>query len=753
MISLFESTAQTFLSHGLGSIEPIEGVITEERNGVFELTVVVMVGSRHFDDIQPNRILYAETPTGKQPFRIYGIDEPLNGRVTVRARHLSYDLSYNTVMPFAASGVGTALTGLSNNAVETCPFTFWTDKTTSGTFNVTEPCSIRSRLGGVQGSILDRFGGEYEWDHWTVKLWNHRGADRGVTLRYGKNITDIQQENNLENVVTGIVPFWKGEDTIVTLPEKAVYSEYVNNYPYRRTVPIDFSSDWENAPTVAQLRAKAENYITANDIGKPKISIKVSFVPLWETEEYKNVALFERIFLCDTIGVYFERYHIDSRAKMVKYEWDLLKKRYRSIELGEARSNMASTVVSLTSDIQENILDTKSSLEKAIDYATDMITGNNGGYITLRTDADGKPYELLIMDTKDITTARDVWRFNQAGLGHSSTGYNGQYTLGILQNGSINATMITTGVLLTSLLQTGVIRSVNDNSTWDLDTGVITAKNLVIDSTNFKMDRNGSVIASDITLVNNAGGENIIDTSDFVVNDQGQITATGADISGTVRTGSSGRNIEMTGYSITGRENSTAYGTITFDRNRLTFDNAYLNLRGNIEVFGVSALEQGTVVTGLSSSSDSDNFVTRVSTEEDNFVKSVTATPGSETLVTGFKDSATQSDDFVKVVYLVTRDDVMIGIESLWYDEIAGEWKYTPETATCATGFDASRTEYGSALTNLELTTKKIDFVESVSTSSDSAITDVSYSTGSALTSASVSGSTKPVSQGIIMAS
>ena len=748
---LFESTAQTFNTHGIGTIEPVDGVVIGERNGQFEVQVDVMVGSRHFDDIRECRILYTETPTGNQPFRIYALDEPLNGRVTVRARHLSYDLSYNSVMPFTASGVGTALTGLKNNAVEDCPFTFWTDKTTTGTFTVDVPCSIRSRLGGAQGSILDRYGGEYEWDHWMVKLWNRRGTDRGVTLRYGKNITDLQQEKNLENVVTGIVPFWKGEDTIVTLPEKAVYSEYVNNYPYRRTVPVDFSGEWENAPTQVQLRAKAEAYIIANDIGKPKVSIKVSFIPLWQTEEYKDIAPLERVYLCDTVGVHYDRYNIDARAKVVKYEWDILKRRYRSIELGEARSNMASTVVNLTSEIQDNIQSTKSELEKAIDFATDMITGANGGNIVLRCNADGEPYELLIMDTKDITTARDVWRFNQAGLGHSSTGYNGPYTLGILQDGSINATMITVGILSTALLQTGVIRSANDNMTIDLDTGDITAKSLAVDTPYFKMTKYGSVVASDLTLVNNSGGENIIDTTDFTVNDRGQIVATGADISGTVRTGSSGRNIEITGYSITGRENSTAYGVITFDRGTLTLENSYINLKGNLQVDGYGAWETGNVVTDITKSESSGQFVTDVGYGTDSFVTSVSDSQSNMTFLTGISTGGSANvlnDASVTCTYVWVTEKVT----DIWLDA-SDTFHWSWDQVQVVDDAEISGLGHTSVLTAVNASSDTIYYVSGVSDRTGSAVTSVSKSKSDALTGFSITYSTKSVKQGLVMAS
>ena len=416
---LFSASETTFTSNGLGRLDPVKCVVTEERNGQYELETVVPVDSPHYADIANNMIIGVVPGDGAtlQAFRIYQITEPLNGLVTISARHLSYDLSYNTVMPFTAASVTAALLGLVTNSVETNPFTMWTDKTTSANFAVTVPQTFRSLLGGQRGSILDIYGGEYEFDNWTVKLWNNRGSDTDVTLRYGKNITDINQEQNLENVVTGLVPYWANETDLVTLPEKSVDSSYASSYPYKRTVPIDFSNEYENAPTQNQLRTRTESYITANNIGVPKVSIKVSFVALWQTEEYKNVAPLERVHLCDTVGVVFEKYGINTRAKVIKTEWDCLAERYLSIELGEARSNFAKTIVGMNDQTQTEIEDAKTFLEKAIDTATALITGNNGGYLKISTNADGQPYELLIMDTDDITTAANIWRWNLGGLG------------------------------------------------------------------------------------------------------------------------------------------------------------------------------------------------------------------------------------------------------------------------------------------------------------------------------------------------
>lgn len=477
---LFPANATSFTTNGIGRLDPTSCVVTEERNGQYELECVVPVESPHFEDIANNMILAVSPSDGAtlQAFRIYQITEPLNGLVTLAARHISYDLSYNSVMPFTAGSCSAALTGLSTYSVETQPFTFWTDKSVVADFAVKVPQAVRSCLGGQQGSILDVYGGVYEWDNWTVKLWTRRGADNGVTLRYGKNITDLSQEQNLESVVTGIVPYWASENAVVTLPEKSVDSTYASSYPYKRTVPVDFSSVWTDAPTESQLRAKAQAYILANKIGVPKVSIKVSFVALWQTEEYKTVAPLERVKLCDTVHIIFERYGIDAVAEVVRTEYDCLNERYRSIELGEARANLASTLVSMNDQTNQALENTTSELQNAIDRATNIITGQNGGWIKIKSNANNQPYELLIMDDPDETQATKIWRWNIGGLGYSSTGYEGPFGLAMTMDGEIVANFITSGQMSANHIRTGLIQSEATQtgtsvpvSSWDLDSG------------------------------------------------------------------------------------------------------------------------------------------------------------------------------------------------------------------------------------------------------------------------------------------
>lgn len=477
---LFPANATSFNTNGLGRLEPTKCTVIEERNGQYELSCIVPVSSPHYSDIRNNMIIAVSPSDGAtiQAFRIYQITEPLNGLVTLSARHISYDLSYNSVMPFTADSCSAALLGLNSYAVETQPFTFWTDKSVVADFAVKVPQPIRSCLGGQRGSILDVYGGVYEWDNWTVKLWTRRGSDNGVTLRYGKNITDLSQEQNLESVVTGIVPFWANESTVVTLPEKSVDSAYASQYPYKRTVPVDFSSEWESTPTAAQLRTRAQSYVVANKIGIPKISLKVSFVALWQTEEYKTVAPLERVKLCDTVHIIFERYNIDAVAEVVRTEWDVLNERYLSIELGEARANLANTLVQMNEQTNQALAETTSELQGAIDRATNIITGQNGGWLKINSDSNNRPYELLIMDAPDETQATKLWRWNIGGLGYSKDGYEGPYGTAMTMNGEIVANFITSGEMSANRVRAGLLVSTAKQTgteipvtTFNLDSG------------------------------------------------------------------------------------------------------------------------------------------------------------------------------------------------------------------------------------------------------------------------------------------
>lgn len=493
---LYESSETAFTSNGIGRLNDIIScTVTEERNGKFECEFAYPIDGELYDEITLGRFIYCSTSRGKkQPFEIYDSTKPLNGKVTFRARHISYRLSLIPVSPFTASSAATALSGLKSNSMETNPFTFWTNVSTAATYKQTIPASVRSRLGGVEGSVLDQFGGEYEWDMWTVKLWTQRGSNKGVSIRYGKNLTSLSQEESIENTITGIVPYFtdtEGNSVVGDL----ITTASAANFPYPRTICVDVSSNFQNTtPTKAQVNAAGQSYINTHSIGVPSVSLKVSFVNLADTEEYKDVAALETVYLCDTVNVYFEKLGVNATAKVITTEWDALLDKYNSIELGSARASLSSTIVAQEKALQS--YSTTSVMQQAINNATSLITGNKGGYVVIHEDElTGEPYEILIMDTNDINTATNVWRWNQSGWGYSSSGYAGPYTLAATIDGAIVADFITTGTL------TGLEIN-NGNGTFYVDSSgnaTMSSVNITSANTSARVDiNNGAVTTFDI---------------------------------------------------------------------------------------------------------------------------------------------------------------------------------------------------------------------------------------------------------------
>ena len=467
LIILYDHDEEAFTSNGLGALpDAASCTVTEERNGGYEVEMEYPLTGSHFSDIQKRRILYVKPNPydDPQPFRIYSITKPINGIVTVHAAHLSYDTSGSIVklFPADAGSASAAMSYLKNFSVPSTPFTFFTNVGKSGTMSVPKPSSIRSLLGGSDGSILDTFGGEYLFDKWNISLLESRGSNRGVTIRYGKNMTDLEQEENDTDFYTGVYPFWYSESEdggLVTLSANDGIVNAPGNYDFVKIMPLDLSSedfskettDSEGytttieKPTEAELLAAAQKYIADNKIGIPKVSLDVSFVMLAQTEEYKDFARLETVKLCDTVTVEFEKLGVKTTAKCIKTVYNVLTDKYDSIELGEPKSSLAETVSNQGTLIEE--ASDKSYMERAIQNATDLImSGKLGGYVTVTKN------EIYIADNKDLDKAVKVWRWNSGGLGYSSSGKDGPFGTAMTSDGKIVADYISTGNLDCSVL-------------------------------------------------------------------------------------------------------------------------------------------------------------------------------------------------------------------------------------------------------------------------------------------------------------
>lgn len=484
---LYNSSETNFTKNGIGWLKDCTKCSsTEELNGIFECEFSYPITGNFYKEIVPDRIIKVkpnETAT-PQLFKIYRTSKPINGIVKIYCQHISYDLNGNTVTPFTLSTTNatTILNAILDHCYYAHRFTAVSYSNTRSKFDLKIPVSARKCLGGMEGSVLDNFKGEFEFDNFTIKHHNSRGQDNGVTIQYGKNLTDITADTSIADVYTSVYPYATDEDgDYYELPEKVIELPSRSNYGEPRTLPLDLSDkfDSETRITAELLRQYANAYISNNKIDEIKQNIKISFVQLWQSKEYETIALLERVKLGDIVTVKYPALGVSVKAKVIKTTYDVLNEKYTEIELGQAKSNFADTLSKATSDLKavsDFVRTQPSVMEKAIKSATDTITGQTGGYVVLNQDKDtGKNNEILIMNQPTIEAATQLWRWNLGGLGYASgtNAYNGPYRTAINMNGEIVADFITSGTLNADLIKAGTIQDVNGNMSINMLNGKI----------------------------------------------------------------------------------------------------------------------------------------------------------------------------------------------------------------------------------------------------------------------------------------
>lgn len=477
---LYAKNESTFTHNGIGFLkDATKCTVTEERNGSYECSLQYPITGQWYDQITEGCIIKAKANDTSEPqlFRIYKSSKPLKGIVTYSAEHISYDLNGIPTLGFSVKNVTpqAAITRAIQDAGLPSAFTAISDISTLNSSTILTPCSVRAILGGQAGSVLDVWGGEFEFDNFVVKLHKHRGSDRGVSIEYGKNLKDLKQEANIADCYTHLMPYARysqdgeGDEKIevyVYLSEKVLPLNNAENIGHSKAYIMDFTDRFGEGETVTEeaLRAKATAYAAAAELGVPKVNITVSFIQLWQTEEYKNIAPLERVMMCDTVAVRFSKLGVTARAKVIKTTYNTLEEKYDSVELGDAKSSFADTVnkqqaaiEEIKTSVQKGQAAATEQLKKAIANATSLITGHSGGYVVLNPAE--KPQEILILDAPTLEEAVNVWRWNSGGLGYSSTGYNGEYALAMTMDGAIVADFINAGILNGALLQADSVQA------------------------------------------------------------------------------------------------------------------------------------------------------------------------------------------------------------------------------------------------------------------------------------------------------
>lgn len=345
---LYESNETVFTSNGLGRLRDcITCEVTEERNGIFECDFSYPIDGANFDKIQCGRVIAVRHDDSNdiQPFDIVSYSKPIDGVVTFHAVHISYRqrglVAYGTNINTLAD----ALTLLKNNATPTNPFTYEADFTSTAYFGAGDgtPRSVRTMLGGVEGSILDSYGGEFEWDKFRVILHNRRGIDRDFAIRYGVNLLDYNEDTDYQQTFNSAIPYWTGSDgvkDIIVVGNKATSS--MPTFSGREIcASLDLTEKFQTKPTKAQLTTEALSILNNKQTTLPQQTIKVDFVRLQDLGEYENLQSLLQCNLCDTIEVIFPRYNMRGRFKIVKTVFDVIRGKYVGMELGDLSTTLA----------------------------------------------------------------------------------------------------------------------------------------------------------------------------------------------------------------------------------------------------------------------------------------------------------------------------------------------------------------------------------------------------------------------------
>lgn len=453
MIVLYKKNETDFTHNGLMILQPIEAVVTEEINGDYSLKLTM---PRGFSEIENEQIIKVPTPKTDQLFRVYNSDIDMLGNPVFYARHIFYDLLDYFLEDTRPTGNGTLAI---SKILENTPFTGTSDIETVNTAYYQTMSPVKAIL-GADNAFITVWGGEVERDNFFVRIKKRIGADRSVSIRYRKNLTGLRLVTDLSNVATKIMPTGLREDgqTLLKLPEKYVESPLIGNYVNAKTTRIHYSDvkiseEMSESQALEALRNTAKQEFE-NGIDKPQVTATVEFVPLQDTEEYKDFSVLEKVYIGDTVQIFHEDLKIELSTKVISYEFDALSKRYKKVILGNVNPKYGDTQRQY---VKQQAKQTTTALEQAIINATQLITGNSGGYVVLHPSE--KPQEIFIMDTPDMNSAQRVWRWNLSGLGYSSTGVNGPFELAMTMDGAIVADFITAGTINGALIKAGSVEA------------------------------------------------------------------------------------------------------------------------------------------------------------------------------------------------------------------------------------------------------------------------------------------------------
>lgn len=553
MIKLFESTEISFNNNGLGCLnDAITCIVTEKLNGEYELELTYPVDGIHYNDISLDRIIYTKANSyTEQPFRIYSISKPINKIITVNAQHISYDLSNITVkgaLENYAYTVQEVFEYIRRMTLIPCQYSYSSDVTRTGNMCLSKPRSVRSILGTDEG-ILIIFGGEYEFDMYNVILHERRGSDRGVCIEYGKNLTDLKQEENNAEMYTAVYPYYFVEDDgLQTLDDNLV--RIIDNPVREKILTLDLTSDFEEMPTQEVLIEQTRKHIEKEKLNEPKVSLTVSFVKNPEISDS-----LQDVRLGDTVTVKFIKLGVNSKSRCICTKYNCITDKYDSIELGEPTETLSDTVSKVVKDqsnTETDLTNTNVKLDNEIDRATEEEKEIHSEIIktdeSIRLDVAAVKSGL----ESQITLTADSINSNVSNVKVGLESQITQTANGLSARISDNSGNIST-LFLTASSLSSQISDVNSNLSSRISQNASDISMKV--SRGYDLCNAISVSTDDISI---SGNRFIVNSDNFSLDRYGNLTANNANLSGYVNA-SSGK-IGSLRITSSGLENETSSG-------------------------------------------------------------------------------------------------------------------------------------------------------------------------------------------------
>ena len=398
---LYNANETAFETYGLGEIDATKAQVTRERNGNYTLYIEYPASGPLAGTFKNDMRIKSDAGlrTKNQTFFISRISKDSTGILKIYAKHISH-LTEKMAIRNNTNATGTAQAALSiwaSNCLGGIRFDVWSDIELSSktSWNIADFKTARDALGGVSGSILDVWGGEYEFDNTTIRLHKQLGRKSPIVLEYGRNILHAEDDQDIENAYTSVYPYatytpenqgagdatGSTQQVTVELPEKYVDGPYIGLYNERRVLIVDFSSNFKEkeVPTVDKLRKLAKDYAINNRLGLPKINTKIEYVDLSKTLDYKLTQILEEAELCDIVPIYYPEIGLTSEdAKLTTIVYDVLLEQNDSVEVGVIGDGFKS---SMTSNLSGKIDDLASNQQRLVNTLPDYLLNAQGNKV------------------------------------------------------------------------------------------------------------------------------------------------------------------------------------------------------------------------------------------------------------------------------------------------------------------------------------------------------------------------------------